>query len=144
MYYRKSEEITERAEIHTITEEAEILLYVTIFIHVLPQKRRNYRTCQNSYNYRRSGDITLCTYIHRSKHITERVTTYKFAVEKTKISPRVPIFKHNNIESLDVPMFYIRIVQVKRRSITTHAYTPKDSLEPLDVPIFHIRNVQVK
>ena len=79
-------------------------------------------------------------YCRRNEDITKRVTTYESAVEKTKISPRVPIFKHNNIESLDVPMFYIRIVQVKRRSITT----PKDSLKPLDVPIFHIRNVQVK
>ena len=106
--------------------------------------------CQNSYRYnqkkKRKCFTCLYSYIyyHRSEDITERVKTYKFAVEKTMISPHVPIFKYNSIEPLDVPMFHIRIVQVKRRSITLHAYTPKDSTEPLDVPMFHIRNVQVK
>ena len=119
MYCRRSEEITERAEIHTITEEAEILLYVTIFIHVLPQKakkllnvpkfiqlqkkQRYYFMCLYSYMYcRRSEEITKRAKIHT---ITEET-------------------KDNIIESLDVPMFYIRIVQVRRRSITTPKRQP--------------------
>ena len=45
-------------------------MYRTIYTIITDNLRNksvytwNYRTCQNSYNYRRSGDITLCDYIH--------------------------------------------------------------------------------
>ena len=118
MCYRKSEEITECAKIHTDT-------------------------------IRRRKENALRAYIHtftttEVKILPNVSKLINLPSKKTKISPHVPIFKYNSIEPLDVPMFHIRIVQVKRRSITLHAYTPKDSTEPLDVPMFHIQNVQVK